>query len=399
MKIERRRETVKKFSSWFFCDPGASVSLWLILLAFVFPLPCSSATENNPKEQYHKIQKEMESHKQKLEQTKKREHSVLEDLDNVNRRLFEIEADLKKQRRRLRQTESEMRKVEREIAVVKEELGKKKKWMKERLRRMQRYGGSGDLLFLLASAEDMAGIMRRWRYLETVARSEKKAIDEYAESLRKLDEKEKQLQALTAELRRGVERMKLTEASFAEKKKDREALLVSVRKEKSEHEKLYRELQESSRRLLDVIRKLEEKETYEGKGFVSLRGSLGWPVNGKVAVPYGSQKDPKFNTPVFRNGIYIRTDDDSVKAVYGGKVVFADWFKGYGNLIIINHGEGYHTLYGNLSETFLKVGDIIKGKDMIGKAGESGIVNAPALYFEVRYKGKPLDPMQWLKRK
>jgi septal ring factor EnvC (AmiA/AmiB activator) len=172
-----------------------------------------------------------------------------------------------------------------------------------------------------------------------------------------------------------------------------------VRREKSSHERLFRELQEASKRLLDMIRKLEERETYEGKGFPALKGSLSWPVNGKVAVPYGSQKDPKFNTPVFRNGVYIKTDDDAVKAVYGGKVVFADWFKGYGNLVIINHGEGYHTLYGNLSETFLKVGDIIKGKDFIGKAGESGILNAPSLYFEVRYKGKPLDPMQWLKRK
>ena len=368
----------------------------LLFAGLSLPAPVSA---ENPKEQYRKIQKEMETHKEKLEQAKRHERSVLEDLDSMSRRLSEIEADLKKQQRRVRQTEAEINKVEKDIAVTRGELEKKKKWLKMRLRAMQRYGQSGDILFLLTSADDMAGLMRRWRYLEKISLRERKGIDEYGDNLRKLDEKEKQLQALRAELKRGEEKIRLTEASLAEKKKERETLLASVRKEKSTHEKLYRELQESAKRLLEVIRKLEEKETYEGKGFPALKGSLAWPVNGKVAIPYGSQKDPKFNTPVFRNGIYIKTEDESVKAVYRGKVVFADWFKGYGNLVIVNHGEGYHTLYGNLSETFLKVGDIIKGKDTIGKVGESGMLNAPSLYFEVRYKGKPLDPMQWLRRK
>lgn len=368
------------------------------LLSAGLSLPAPVSAES-PKEQYRHIQKEMETHKEKLEQAKRHERSVLEDLDSMSRRLSEIVADLKRQQQRVRQTEAEIYEVEKDIAATKGEIQKKKKWLKMRIKAMQRHGQSGDVVFLLTSTDDMAGLVRRWRYLEKISLRERKGIEEYGENLRKLDEKEKRLQTLRAELKRGEERIRLTEASLAEKKKEREALLASVRKEKSTHEKLYRELQESAKRLLEVIRKLEEKETYEGKGFPALRGSLAWPVNGKVAIPYGSQKDPKFNTLVFRNGIYIKTEDESVKAVYRGKVVFADWFKGYGNLVIINHGEGYHTLYGNLSETFFKVGDIIKGKDTIGKVGESGMLNAPSLYFEVRYKGKPLDPMQWLRRK
>lgn len=398
MKPQKHRVTEKKFSSGdLFYNLSVSMSLWLIL-GFVFSPPCASAAES-PKQQYQKIQKEMKTHKEKLEQAKRRERSVLEDLDATDRRLTEIEANLKKQQRRIRTTRSEMRKVEKEIAATRGELDRKKEWMKVRLRAMQRYGQSGDLLVLLTSTDDMAGFMRRWKYLERISLTERKAIEQYAENLKKLDEKKKQLEALASQLKREEERIRLTEASLTEKKKDKATLLASVRREKTSHEKLFRELREASKRLLDVIRKLEEKETYEGKGFPALKGRLAWPVDGRVAIPYGSQKDPKFNTPVFRNGIYIKTGDDSVQSVYSGKVVFADWFKGYGNLVIVNHGEGYHTLYGNLSETFLKVGDIIKVKDIIGKVGESGILNAPSLYFEVRYKGKPLDPVQWLKRK
>lgn len=379
-------------------SPVLFLSLVSCLLSAGLFLPYGLAAEN-PKEQYRKIQKEIETHKEKVEQAKRRERSVLEDLDGMNRRLSELETDLKKQQRRVRQTEAEIATVEKEAALTRGELEKKKRWLKVRLKAMQRHGQSGDILFLLTASDDMAGLMRRWKYLEKISIRERQTIDEYGDSLKKLNEKEKRLQSLRAEIKRGEEKIRVTEASLSEKKKERETLLASVRKEKSGHERLYRELQDSAKRLLEVIRKLEEKETYEGKGFAALKGSLTWPVNGRVAIPYGSQKDAKFNTPVFRNGIYIKTEDASVKAIYSGKVVFADWFKGYGNLVIINHGEGYHTLYGNLSETFLKVGDIIKGKDAVGRVGDSGLLNAPSLYFEVRYKGKPLDPLQWLRRK
>ena len=80
-------------------------------------------------------------------------------------------------------------------------------------------------------------------------------------------------------------------------------------------------------------------------------------------------------------------------------MVFAEWFKGYGKMVIVNHGGGYHTLYASLSEIFTKVGDIIKRKQTIGRVGRSGIMNSPGLYFELRYKGKPLDPLQWLQRR
>lgn len=378
-----------------------SVPLWLCIffLCFSVVLQPRKVSAETPKEKYQRIQKELQTQKERLERVKKKEHSVLEDLDSINKRLDSIETELRKYQRRLRQTGSEIIKVEDEIAVNRGELDKQKGWMRRKLRIMQRYGQGGEMLFLLAASEDIADLMRRWKYLERIAMYERSAIERYSDNLRRLDEKEKQLHGLRASLERDGERIKITETALAEKKRDKDALLASIRGEREAHEKMLRELQDASKRLLDTLRKLEEKDTYEAKGFSALKGRLPWPVNGKVVIPYGSHNDPRFNTPVFRNGIYIETKDDSVKAVSGGKVVFADWFKGYGNLLIINHGEGYHTLYANLAETFLKVGDIIKINETVGRIGESGVFNAPSLYFELRYKGKPLDPAQWLKRR
>ena len=187
---------------------------------------------------------------------------------------------------------------------------------------------------------------------------------------------------------------------MGEKKREKELILSSVRNEKDARRKMISELKEASQRLLDIIRESSRTDDYAAKGFGHLKGKLFWPAEGKIAIPYGSQKDPQFDTPVFRNGIHIQTDDSAdTRSVYTGKVIFAEWFKGFGQLVIINHGSGYHTLYGNLSEIFSRVGDIIKENQLIGKVGTSGILNAPGLYFEIRYKGKPLDPVQWLTRK
>jgi ABC-type Fe3+/spermidine/putrescine transport system ATPase subunit len=177
----------------------------------------------------------------------------------------------------------------------------------------------------------------------------------------------------------------------------------SVKREETSYSRMLKELKNASQKILDIIReseKAEKEEPFATKNFSGLKGKLPWPVEGKIAIHYGSQKDPQFNTPIFRSGTYIQSNADSLaKAVHSGKVVFAEWFKGYGQLVIVNHGDGYHTLYGSLSEIFTKVGDIIKGKQAIGRVGNSGIVNSPGLYFELRYKGKPLDPLQWLHRR
>lgn len=378
------------------------LNAFFIIFVFIFPLTVHAT--KNPKEQYKKIQRDIEAHKEKLEKIKKQEHSTLEDIDRVNRRLDTIISELRKQRKRIDGINTEIRRIEAEKAEKEREIEREKAWLIRKLRALQRYGNSLDVMILLTSTDDVGEIMRRWKYLERISLYEKRAIEDYSRNLEQLKQHEKQLKELNERLRRDEERIKLNEASLLENKKEKETLLASIRREKSSHEAMIKELNEASKKLLDLLREMEKKEkekedVFAGKGFPSLKGRLPWPVNGKVAIPYGSQVDPRFNTPVFRNGIYIETVDETVKAVSGGKVVFADWFKGYGNLVIINHGEGYHTLYGNLSETFFKTGDIIKEREVVGKVGESGMLNGPSLYFELRYKGKPLNPLQWLKRK
>jgi septal ring factor EnvC (AmiA/AmiB activator) len=357
----------------------------------------------SPHEEYNKIQKEIDTHKKKLEHVKKQEYSVLSDIENMNKQLKMTESALRKYKNSLAYTESKIAQVEAEITVNRSNLEKQREWLKRKLRAIQRYGRDADTVMLLLNADDIVQLSKTTKYLQYIAVYENKLMNNYKENIEGLNRKERQLVSLKTDLIRNRQKVQDEEESLAKKKKSRETLLTSVKREEASYKKMLRELQAASEKLLDIIRESEKAakdDKFEGKGLSKLKGKLPWPVDGKVVVQYGSQRDPQFNTPIFRSGTYIQSGSDSVaKAVYGGKVVFAEWFKGYGQLVILNHGDGYHTLYGSLSEIFASVGDIIKDKQIIGRVGNSGIVNSPGVYFELRYKGKPLDPLQWLRRR
>ncbi len=373
--------------------------LVFLVLCFLLLAYTSSLFAANPQAEYKKIKKEIREQKKKIEKVERRERSILTELEETGKDLSTVQGDLRKYRRRLKNTEAQIAKVEADISLSRGSIERQREWIKRKLRAMQKSRYPDDFLLLLSGADDFCELMKGWKNLEYIALYENRILNGYKENLKGLQDKEKQLKDLSSELVKNTEKVRAKEAELTGKKQNKVELLASVRKEKSSYEKMLIELKEASRKLYEIIQR-SDKDTYRAKGFSGLRGKLPWPVNGKVAIPYGSSRDPQFNTPVFRSGIFIQTgDDSSAKAVHAGKVVFAEWFKGYGQLMIVNHGNGYHTLYGSLSEIFSKVGDIINSGQVIGRVGDSGVLNAPGLYFEVRYKGKPLDPLQWLKRR
>ena len=353
-----------------------------------------------PQEEYKRMQKQIHEHKKKLEKAKRREHSILSELEMTNKQLNDVEAELRKYRKTLSNTELRIAKVESDISINRDDIERRKEWIRRKLRAMYKYGQTPETVMLYLTSDDLSQMMRRGKSLQYITVYEHRVLNTYKANLEVLQEKENQLVKLKRDLIRNRENVRVEEVSLAEKKKDKEILLASVKNEEYSYKKMLSELKDASKRLLEVIRETEKTDTFSAEGLSKLKGKLPWPVQGKVAIPYGSQRDPQFNTPIFRSGTYIQSIGDSAaKAVYNGKVVFAEWFKGYGQLVIVNHGNGYHTLYGSLSEIFTKVGDIIKVNQAIGRVGNSGILNAPGLYFEIRYKGKPLDPFQWLKKR
>jgi murein DD-endopeptidase MepM/ murein hydrolase activator NlpD len=119
-----------------------------------------------------------------------------------------------------------------------------------------------------------------------------------------------------------------------------------------------------------------------------------------VVAEFGPQTHPRFGTETHRSGVDIEAPEGTpIRAVASGSVAYRGWLKGYGNLVVLDHGDGYHTLYAHAAQVLVDEGDQVRGGTMIARVGETGSVEGPRLYFEVRYQGRAEDPQLWLRRR
>jgi septal ring factor EnvC (AmiA/AmiB activator) len=384
-------------------DSGTSFRIiFCLVFIFVSILPAHFArlSAADPKKELEQVQKKLLQEKQKVKQTIKREKSTLSELERLNKILGKKQKELTDYDNRLSRTRSKIRQLENDILLMNGKIDKRASFLRERFKSIykQRHGSIADML---VSAKDNQDLMKRIKYISLIAEYDRRLMSMYMREVKALNNTMETLDLMQKELEMNKRNVQKKTAELQENRRNKDKLLVSIKSERSSYEKMVKELEASSKSLREMIEKLRrEKDTVpvKGKGFSQLRGRLPWPVYGKVLLPYGKHRDPKFNVTTYRKGIEISADlGSAVLSIAEGKVVFADSFKGYGQLVIVNHGGGYHTLYGNLSEIFHTTGDIIRRRQAVGKVGESGVLSESSLYFEIRYKGKPLNPTYWLR--
>ena len=400
-------------------DSKHLTGLTVCLLSFVACwLIVANSYAGSPQEKHYRMQKDIITQEKKLGSAKKAERFVLKDIKKANIELNELKKQLKTQQEKIKETKNNISALQKDINDTKKALQIQSKLLKKRLAALQRHNKDKDIFLIFISGEDISETTRMLRYIRDISAHDRSLIKRYRDTVGVLNKKQSETKKLLTELKLKEGRLSKVEESLKEKRKEKEAFLISARKEKKSYERMIRELREASNRLLKIIQRAEKRERELKKRnlrekkdlktkeqipkdtvFAKLQGGLPWPVVGTIAIQYGRQVDPVFNLPIYRSGIHIRADRERpVKAVQGGKVVFADQFKGYGQIVVISHGGGYHSLYGNLSRIFISNGDIIKKADVIGEVGESDTLGTSGLYFEIRYRGNPLDPQQWLKR-
>jgi septal ring factor EnvC (AmiA/AmiB activator) len=156
------------------------------------------------------------------------------------------------------------------------------------------------------------------------------------------------------------------------------------------------ELAEAESRLQDLLSGLGGEEVAVPLG--AFRGSLPWPVEGRVRAGFGRRKHPRFDTYTVHNGIEIETVPGAeVRAVHEGKVVFAERFRGYGLMVVVDHGGKHYSLYAQLAEVAVTPGEDVAAGTVLGTADPAG-PDGPGVYFEMRFQGRPEDPLEWLRR-
>jgi septal ring factor EnvC (AmiA/AmiB activator) len=218
---------------------------------------------------------------------------------------------------------------------------------------------------------------------DNVARLEQLDTDLAAEDT-KLAELEKQQRAQLTEVEQARAHRTVVLANLEQESHTRAQNLEKLRSQQAGLEKLLRELREAM-----------EKYPVEGNdAFAHLRGKLAWPVNGHVVARFGETRAGG----VKWDGVLVATERGApVKAIYQGRIIYADWLPGLGLLTIVDHGDGYMSLYGHNERLYKAVGERVAAGDAIAAAGDSGGSNRPELYFEIRKGGKPVDPRPWFK--
>jgi septal ring factor EnvC (AmiA/AmiB activator) len=197
--------------------------------------------------------------------------------------------------------------------------------------------------------------------------------------------------------RRVVEERRLAVVAAREQQ---QRVVARLRTEESGATRQLSVLEEKARRLQRLVDSLAQQKrgTLAALDIRSVEGALAWPVEGKVFESFGRQRNPKFATFTVNNGLKIEAvAGTQVRAVFQGTVLFSQWFKGYGNLIILDHGNRVFSLYGNLKASTVAVGDHISTGQPIAGVGESEETSSGHLYFEIRHDNKPEDPQKWLR--
>jgi septal ring factor EnvC (AmiA/AmiB activator) len=400
-------------------------SLVVLVLAALLPLSAGADDDAAKKKELQRIKQEMERKKREIRQSDRRERSVLSEMERLDRAVQAGNTDLSKQERLLRDSEIALNETQGEASGLQERVANLRQSYRARVRalyKMSRSGSTGALVL----ADDFSAAVKGVKYLAAIAGRDREVITAYGSTLADLSERRAEIERKRDDLVRRRRFVETKRTDLAAERRRKETLLASVRRERGLYEQTLQELEESSTGLWTMIRKADEERkqaaALEKKRAAELaraaaprsmppekasppaaapgKGTLPWPATGQVVTPFGVQRHPQFGTVVFRRGIEIAAATGSaVRAVSAGQVAYADWYKGYGQLVIVEHGGGVYSLYGHLARIDAAAGSRVQRGQVIGLVGDTGSLKGPKLYFELRANGEAQDPQAWLAKR
>jgi len=372
------------------------------------PRPAQMAASAPPSQaaEYEKrlaaIKDDIDRLRTKLGEEEKREKTVLSQLDRigVNRRLLRSELSLLQIQ--LTKTQTERDAIGKSIPEIESVLATDRDRLARILTALYKHGRFNVARYAL-EARDLQSFLDDIRALGIVADSQDRVITEYAARLDELGRADESLRRKEVEIAALSGQANAKRSEFDAEERKARGLVDQIKTNQKTYEQTIDELSLRARELQNLLLKLQAQSPrlpFPGIPFADKKGKLAWPVNGRVVQSFGLQRG-SFNTTTQNNGLEIvpPAGDSTIKAVHTGKVVYADFFPSYGNLLIIDHGETYYSLYGHCAEFLVLNGELVMAGQSVAVAGDTASLVGTSLYFEIRYQTKPLDPLQWLGRR
>jgi septal ring factor EnvC (AmiA/AmiB activator) len=384
--------------------------LFLALSLFLFTRGTTQdygAKITDNKAELDRIRKKLDESRAEISRLEHRETNLvtrLKKLDNnltlVNNfieKLSEAESDL--------QTGIDSIKVDLDSTV--KSLEERKAYLKRRVRNIYTKGRYDDFDIIFGSRSFM-DFVRRNSFFRRIAENDRRLIDAIFKEQTRIEAQKLELEHRLVEVQDIKAEKNTEQKKYRKQKRQRGRVLRKVKSEKKTYLSLVEDLEKRQAAVNRIIKALEtarvrslEAERLKGLDrfgdFTALKGGLPWPARGSVIRKFGINVHPKYKTKTVNNGIDIRVrEGDPITAVASGEVAYLGQMSGLGNFVVLGHGKGYYTLYGNLASVLVKKGARIALGDKVGTGGDTGSFEGTKLHFEVRRKHDILDPAQWL---
>jgi len=337
--------------------------------------------------------KEQISRARKVEARARSEQlTVLQEIDELNRRHAVLRNELEGLSREMEAVLAVISEQEAEACRLREQLRQLQQEFKRRLR-IRYCQAPGKWLDFLGGDADLLEKLNALVYGRRVLAADRRLWASCESLLREVETRQLGIEKRSLFLLELKARESLNLGELEENIAKKNELLYKIKHQVKSHQELIAELEGVAADLERMTRAVAPEKT----DFADLRGRLPMPVDGVVVSFFGLEKDSRFATVTSNRGIEIEAPLGApVKVVSAGQVVFASWMKGYGNLLVVDHGGGFFSVYAYLEDFSCRIKDRLQGSEIIGRVGRGGISNEPALYFEIRRDGVPEDPLTWV---
>lgn len=360
-------------------------------------------TLNQLNKEKNQIKEKVNESKQELAETKQEKSSILKEVEKLDTQLNSIEAELSKLEKELNLTKETLSKTEQELKIAEETKNKQYESLKKRLRVMYEYGSESYLEILLES-KGFTDFFKRIEYVNRIIKYDQKLFERYKEVQRNFEEKVKEIKIQKENIEILTSQTKLKKQELQKAIANKQQAIAKLQSEEKALEQQLKDLEKEDREITNLINQAKVKITGSSKNKVypGVGGKLAYPVPAYAGSPYNDTYRNRINPISGKREMHTGLD---MKATYGtdivaaesGTVIYSGRRGGYGNTVIIDHGNGMTTLYAHNSSLAVSKGQTVKRGQVIAKAGSTGYSTGVHAHFEVRINGKHTDPAPYLK--
>ncbi|QEP43207.1 peptidase M23 [Ectothiorhodospiraceae bacterium BW-2] len=381
----------------------ARVKANTLLLLLLLPLATAAdlATDKKSREA------ELEQLRQEMQQLQQQQQQQQQRYSTTERELARTEQAISHSHRRLQQLQQQLSSQQQQLNRLQQQSEQQQQSLQQQQQLLARQlraasmSGLSEPLKLLLNQESPQQLGRMLHYYRYFAEARTRTITALQQQLSQMNRLKAQLEKTRSANQQALQQQQQQQQQLQQQQQQRSQLLAELERQIDSTESRLQRLQQNEQQLQQVINQLGERlkklaQQPRQRPFKSQQGRLPWPVEGRISHSFGSSRglgNLKWN------GVVIDAPNGSpVRAISGGRVVYADWLRGYGLLLIIDHGDSYMSLYGQNQTLFKEVGDSIQADEIVAEVGGSSAESRRGLYFEIRHKGNPVNPKSWCRK-